>query len=148
MAVGKEKRIWCFMGGISEKDINLKAPTKLALLGFLSFHMAFKAQCRAEECKRCWKCLCWSLWAKVLWAVALEAACIHRTCCRNKWPRPCVWAVSTQLCWQRGELEQCWERATFHVHVWTGLLLTWWFFLGEVLFESSVELAISLLIAV
>ena len=39
------------MGGISEKDINGKTPTKLALVGFLSFSIAFKVKCIAEECR-------------------------------------------------------------------------------------------------
>lgn len=67
------------MGGISEKDINLKTPTKLALVGFLSFYIAFKVKCIAAECRGTGK---WPLDLSGLscsWYVAPKAVSIHRT---------------------------------------------------------------------
>ena len=91
VAVGKERRIWCFVGGISEQDINRKTPTKLALVGFLSCHVAFKVKCIAEECRGTEKVLCWSLQAKLPLALQIEGCIqfgthgVHR-CFRDKEP--------------------------------------------------------------
>lgn len=47
------------MGGISEKDINCKTPMKPALVVFLSFSVALKVKCIAEEGRDTEK---WPLW--------------------------------------------------------------------------------------
>lgn len=154
VAVGKERRIWCFVGGISEQDINGKTPTKLALVGFLSFHVAFKV-------KYCWGMQRhWETSSVDLsrlscrWHCRLKAASslAHMGCTTaagTRRPSSQGLHVSSQsagvLATQRAA--QFRERI-FHTHMWMRLLLTWCFFFRGGFVLKLAGVGISLLIAV
>lgn len=76
------------MGGISENDIILKMPVKLAPVGFLSFYVAFNVQCRAEVGKALEGASVGLSGLSCSWCVAQEAACIPAHAAGTNHPGP------------------------------------------------------------
>lgn len=68
------------MGEIFKKDINLRTPTKLALVGFLSFYIGFKVKCVwLRNAGALGSGLSCSRWAKLQLVCGAEG-CVHSPC--------------------------------------------------------------------